>query len=163
LWGTIFYKIYQAVYPAETTLAVPNYSKLPLLEQPTTDSIFTLLVNYRDPFLSRANTSNYSQPRKSYAFNNRSTPNKNRPQQIKKIEKNIPIQKKPPKPFPKIIYQGYQFSGGDTTALLKVDQRFYPAVHVGQMISNIYIMGIYKDSIKIRQDSILRVFVKSSK
>jgi hypothetical protein len=161
LWGTIFYKIYKAVYPDEGILSVPNYNKLPLLEHPTSDSSFSLLLNYKDPFLGKSNFSRVK--KKNYAFNDYSAPSRNSPQPKTEIKKTASTPKKPTKLFPNIVYQGYQFSEGDTSALLKVGQQFHPIVRVGQKINAIKIIGIYKDSIKIKQDSIVRVFIKSSK
>ena len=162
LWGTIFYKIYQAVYPSEPLLPIPNYTNLPLMEQPTTDSSFPLLLNYKDPFLNQLNISDYPTPPRDYTSPIRSSLNRTSPSQPSPT-KNGPLIKKNMIPFPSIIYQGYQFSEGDTSALLKINGRFYPIAKIGQTIDSIELLHIGEDVIEVKWDTTIKTINKTNK
>lgn len=165
LWGTIFYKIYKAAYPSEELFTTPNYSALPLSKQPTADSTYMLLLDYKDPFLGNSlfvdRNSNHTQHEAPTANRIRQNiPNNQRPV-APKITATPNIV--PSKPFPKITYQGLQFSEGDTSALVKIDNQFYPTARKGQLLKEVQINEIYKDSIRVTFEDQTRTFSKLSR
>lgn len=152
VWGLVFYKIYQAVYSGEATFDVPKYDNLPVFEEKQEENNYALLVDYKDPFLGK---------RFNYSSNENTRPRttNNRPKAnitaAKPVVKNV-IQK----PFPVVVYQGFQIMDADTVALLKINNRFYPVARKGNTFQGIQVKGIYKDSIQVQFENQQQAILK---
>jgi hypothetical protein len=146
VWGLVFYKIYQAVYSGEETFDVPKYDSLPVFEEKQEENSYALLVDYKDPFLGKrfnyTSNENTSARATSRNTNNRPKTNIAAP---KPVVKNIAQ-----KPFPKVIYQGFQIMDADTVALVKINNRFYPIARKGNTFQGVRVNEIYKDSIQVQ-------------
>lgn len=156
VWGLVFYKIYQAVYGGGEVLNVPSFNTIPILEEQADEEGYVLLADYKDPFLGKhlKNTSSNvvsSRPRKRTVV---AVPN----QTPKAVVQ--PVIKKTSKAFPTILYQGFQVMDTDTIALLKINQRFYPAARRGEVLQGIELKAIFKDSIQLLYDGQNKTFGK---
>jgi len=154
VWGLVFYKIYQAVYSEEATFDVPHYDKLPVFEDKQEEDSYALLVDYKDPFLGK---------RFSYSINEntppRTTNSNTRPRTNIVAPKPI-VKKAIQKPFPPVVYQGFQIMDTDTVALLKINNRFYPVARKGDIFQGIQVTEIYKDSIQLQFENQRQTFLK---
>jgi len=157
VWGLVFYKIYHAVYGGEEVFDVPEYNNLPVFEEKQREKTYTLLVDYKDPFLgkkfnytsnenSRTRTSNYRNT------TNRPKKNISRPKPVVKITAQ--------KTFPTVVYQGFQIMDADTVVLLKINKRFYPVARIGDSFQGVEVKHIYKDSIQVQFDNQQQTILK---
>jgi len=151
IWGTIFYKIYRVVYPSDNQMSMPSFQALPSYKSNLVDTGFALLLDYQDPFLDKRGNLKYS-PRnnvstKRHTFSSRkgkTKPTSNRNRVLVKPQPN------PIKPFPSIVFQGFQTSDGDTSALIRINNQFYAVAKAGQIYQGVLVEKIYKDSIRLR-------------
>lgn len=155
VWGTIFYKIYQAMQGEDYEFTPPPVRSLPLVNDSSQTQSFALLLDYKDPFLGKEfaaiqtteNNSNYT-PSTSKTSNN----NPNNSQNIRQQPNNPNPNANNPKitiKFPNIIYQGYQIVEQDTVALLKIEEQFIANAREGQQLGTVRLEKIYPDSIRI--------------
>lgn len=160
VWGLIFYKIYQAVYDGEETFVVPEYRTIPVYEERPQDDFYALLVDYKDPFLGKRFDYTTNGNRSSKTTTSRG--NSNRPNRNTKIIQ--PIKKNTPKkPFPTVVFQGFQVMELDTVALLKVNNRFYPTARKGDAYQGIKVKAIYKDSICLEFESQVQTIIRKNR
>lgn len=155
VWGLVFYKIYQAVYGGEEHFDVPQFAALPIFETNQKDSSYALLIDYKDPFLGKR--FNYTSNENSTSRTNVSRNTNSRPSipPVKTI-----VQNRPKKPFPTLVYQGFQIMESDTVALLKINNRFYPIARKGDVFQDVQVKGIYKDSIQVQFENQKKTFLK---
>ncbi|WMX12600.1 MULTISPECIES: hypothetical protein [unclassified Aureispira] len=160
VWGLVFYKIYQAVYGSEEVFDIPQYNKLPVFEEKQEDSTYVLLVDYKDPFLGKRFY--YSSDNNGSAVGSRtkSSRTKSTPPKISKKTPQPIVQNVTSKPFPAIVYQGYQVMDNDTVALLKINNRFYPIARKRDVFQQVHVKEIYKDSIRLQFGQQEQTFMK---
>lgn len=162
IWGTIFYQIYIAVKgEAYTPPNIPNN----LYEDATTETeqeSYALLLDYKDPFFGKdvkqANHRTRSTPNTSSSYNNPYNTgiqnnqagrfNQPKPSQAKTTTQDKSPRTRLPN-FPTIVYQGQQVMNGDTVALLKINKRYYPNARSGDMLGQVQIEAIFRDSLHV--------------
>jgi len=166
IWGTIFYKIYQAIY-GEEDLAIPTITQTFTPKDSSTTSQYQLLLNYKDPFTGKVHT---SIPKNTASYQSRPSNNQNnynvsQPKTTSNPSNNArkrpASQEKtttpPPKtasiPLPTIKYQGFQSINGDTVALLRIDGRYFPNARLGEELRGCTINKITPDALHITFDS----------
>lgn len=146
VWGLIFYKIYQAVYGSEETPAVVPWQPLPTEPSADQSRSFSLLLDYRDPFLRDGSTARRTRSTRPSAAGTPAAANRSF-QAPKKTPKAAAPVTPPATPFPTVIYQGFQVLEQDTIAALKINGQFYPLVHRGERLQAIQVLEIQRDSI----------------
>jgi hypothetical protein len=154
VWGLVFYKIYQAVYNEEEAFDVPQYENLPVFEDQQKEDSYTLLVDYKDPFLGKR--FNYSSKENTRPR----TTNSNARPKVKIVAPKPAVKKTIQKPFPTVVYQGFQIMNTDTVALLKINTRFYPVARKGDAFQGVQVNEIYKDSIQVQFENQQQTFLK---
>lgn len=155
IWGLIFYKIYQAVYGGVDDFEVPSYGALPVFEQVQKDSSYALLLDYKDPFLGQRFSYKNNTPAKPTINRSISTRASNtRRKTVSPTPTVVAI------PFPTVVYQGFQIMNRDTVALLKVNKRFYPIAHRGDVFDGVQVQGIYADSVQVRFEGRMQTILK---
>ncbi|BDS14296.1 hypothetical protein [Aureispira anguillae] len=158
VWGLVFYKIYQAVYGTEDDFVPPKFDAPLVLEDRQQEDSYTLLLDYKDPFLGKH--FKLSQRNGSTVANGGRMNSRPR-QPAKVVKKTIPTAKTPPpKPFPTIVYQGFQVMESDTIALIKINNRFYPVARVGNSFQKVQVEKIYQDSIQLSYENQYKTFLK---
>ncbi|MCH2045458.1 MAG: hypothetical protein MK212_15175 [Saprospiraceae bacterium] len=162
IWGMIFYQIYIAIKGEDyTPPSIPNNLYEDATEQVEQES-YALLLDYADPFFGKGikqiNQQTRSTPNTSLSYNNPyNTGTKNnhagRFNQPTSTQSKATPQDKSPKArlpnFPTIVYQGQQVMNGDTVALLKINNRYYPNARSGDMVSSVQIEAIFRDSLHV--------------
>ena len=111
------------------------------------DDTFSLIANYRDPFLHKQNIK----------YNSKST--------VKKNTKKIVKKNTPPKKnikSPNIKYSGFvqQSSAEKGLGFININGKSY-TVREGDVIDKIKIVRIYKDSIKLKYEEIIKTYYKN--
>lgn len=157
VWGLVFYKIYQAVYGGQEHFDIPEYDHLPVFEEKQKENTYTLLVDYKDPFLGKRfnySSNESTRPRTTNSKNTNTRPKVNQ-QTPKKVIENAPK-----KPFPLFVYQGFQIMNADTVALIKVNSQFYPIARKGNVFQGVEVKKIYKDSIQVQFGNEQQTFLK---
>lgn len=154
VWGLVFYKIYQAVYNEEENFAVPQYDKLPVFEDKQEEDSYALLVDYKDPFLGKRFNYSSNEKTRPRAINSNTRPKANIVAPKPVVKKGIQ------KPFPVVVYQGFQIMDTDTVALLKINNRFYPVARKSDVFQGVQVNEIYKDSIQVQFDNQQKTFLK---
>lgn len=153
IWGTIFYKIYTAIKGEDDVeLPMPNFfasnSGVEAEEE------YSLLLDYKDPFLGKAGFGNGQSRRTRPSNGNTSGRNiqATRPVNPPTKKPANPVQKEPSpvvEPLPEVIYQGYQILQADTVAILKINKQFIPNARKGEVRQAVRIEAIYRDSIQL--------------
>ena len=166
IWGTIFYKIYQAIY-GEKDLAIPTITQTFTPKDSNNVSQYQLLLNYKDPFTGKVHTST---PKSTASYQNKPSNNQNTSKPNRQIITSPPNNNRrrrptpqettttpPPKtasiPLPTIKYQGFQSIDGDTVALLRIDGRYFPNARLGEELRGCIINKITPDALYITFDS----------
>ena len=143
IWSTVFYRIYKAIAPEDTTF-LPTTSYNLAVEKKSKQDTFTLLANYRDPFLGQRST---------YPKRSRSLSPSPPPKRIINTPPPKPVATKPPKKrkpvkFPKVHYKGFVKNHGVTKALVNVNGKSQNLKR-GQEFENVRISRITEDSIQV--------------
>lgn len=151
VWSLIFYRIYN--YVDDQKDFIPDYSeqKLPQDKLSMNDT-FSIIANYRDPFLE---TGNYSERSINTVIQN----NINNPI---KIQNNNVSANNASLRWPSIVFGGIVVNKGSnkTVGLIKLNQIQY-IVQVKQIIENIEVLKIYNDSIIVQLSSEIKTIKKS--
>lgn len=145
IWGLIGYRVYQSMNPTMTLPTTAN-NYLPKAVKDQSLS-FSVMANYRDPFLSNTITAVATQSSQPFSP----------PRSVSVAPPPVIKQQPTPKPkrakrvqFPLIIYKGYIQNNQNQKkrALVKIDKR-QKTMTIGDEMEGIRIMGIYTDSLKV--------------
>ena len=152
IWGTVFYRIYQALVPTDD-FALGTNTFTPIKNTNTSLDTFSLLANYKDPFLGN------SLGRK----NSSSSKVRTTPRQIVPTSKPpaVPKKTKPKKPvlFPAIVFKGYVENKGVKTLLLSIDGK-NRYLRPGQTMDGLTVARAYEDSVSLRLKGVRRTFLR---
>ena len=133
VWGFVFYQL------SSSFLSTPNYAKKETLQKINIDEIkrdtFSIVANYRDPFLGTATSSN-----RSNGSLTKKTSNK------PKIKTEV----KAEKPWPIITYKGMIKNNNSEkrVGIIKIDGKEY-LVKEGDLLKDLKIIEISKQLIKV--------------
>lgn len=131
IWGIIVYKIFSTVGSKES-IQQENISYSSMLPVKTAIDTFSIIANYRDPFLGKMtlSPSENDKPKTS----------------VKKIEKPAPE----PLKWPSIVYRGMikNQKTGKQLYLLTIDKQDN-MMKPGEMISDIELKRVYRDSVEV--------------
>lgn len=154
VWGTVFYKIYIAI--SGESYELPNTPSFFASTKDVVDTeTYTLLLDYKDPFLGKkvgvastkqrnSSTPTYrNQP--SASANIPSTNNKKNANKASKDETPIIVET----PLPEIVYLGWLLQETDTVALLKINTQYIPNARKGDIRQKVRIDEIFRDSIQL--------------
>lgn len=140
IWGIVFYRIFNAVGPDNDPVRMPVREVADFKEEVAQDS-FTLIGNYRDPFLGGMAHGGYVRP------------SVQRPQvQVKNTVKPAPVVKEqePPMDWSFISYHGTisNPSNNKKVLLISVNGRQYMATE-SETIEGVTIVKNFVDSIQV--------------
>jgi len=137
IWGMLFLKIYSN-FGHKKQVFKNNVQKLNAIKDDERDSIFTLVLNYPDPFL-------------------KGTERKPDLTILSSVEKNSSISVVN---WPVIEYRGFMGKNNDDgTGLLKIGESNLLVKH-GQVYSGVKICSITKDSISVEFENVRRWITK---
>ena len=144
IWGIIGYRIYQSIKPEDSYAQATSFPTFTALTNDQTPDTFTLINNYRDPFLSAAPppvTKPVAQVHRPAS----------KPQIIKKVEKPKPPKKQPKVRWPKIAYKGSFKNKGSSRqlALVNINQTEH-FLGINDTASKVRLLNIWRDSIKVK-------------
>ena len=146
IWGLLGYRIYQKLNPGNDFFIPPPQEIFTAVTQ--TDS-FTLLVNYRDPFLGTK-------------LRVPEVPVAHTPPATRRASTVIPKPVSPPqvKPFPQIQYKGLiALKTGRKAALVNIDGKTMNWGW-GESYRELTLLNIYEDSIRVRYGKAEKVILK---
>lgn len=158
VWGTIFYKIYIAMSGNTGDFMPTNPSFQLLAEAKGEEESFELLLNYKDPFLGKKfavagnhQENNYSSRNYQASPMPPSNPTSNKAGSTKPNNGKQPDTKGSIaiNDMPNVIYQGCQIFQEDTVALLKINKHFYANARKGEILEDVLIEAIFRDSLHI--------------
>lgn len=151
VWSVIFYRIYN--YVGEQKDFIPDFSEQKLQQDKSSaNDTFSIIANYRDPFLE---TGNYYEQSTNKPIQN------NTNNSIKIQNDNLPASTATLR-WPSIIFGGIVVNKGSnqTVGLIKLNQIQY-IVQTKQIVENIEIVKIFNDSIIIRFSNEIKTIKKS--
>lgn len=152
VWGTVFYKVYQAIAPTEETVPFSD-SFIPESQIESVQDTFKLLANYRDPFLGRDVNHSKKLVHQPIVVK-RSNPVPVTPQIVKKKKSK---KAKKTIQFPEILFKGYVENKGVKTLLIAIDGK-NQFVHTGQKVDKLRVMRAYEDSVSLSLEGERRTF-----
>jgi hypothetical protein len=132
IWITIFVKIYNSLYPAESRIS-PVYEQKEELSQQLTSDTFSIQNHYRDPFLGK------------------SEPGLKKHGEVISASLVKPSEKPVTASWPNIQYSGLikNQQSKKQLVLLEINGSL-KTVQSGGIIDNIQICRVYKDSIEVK-------------
>lgn len=146
VWGLVLYRIFAKT--GNRPDPVPSASLNTVLSKKKVDAsdTFSLIANYRDPFLGKLPRSIKSQPKKKVQHAGK-----------KRIKKPAPI----PKPWPTIQYGGSikNQRSNDHVAILKVQEE-ERMVALKEELKGIRVNQIFKDSVEVVYNNQTRIIHK---
>lgn len=149
VWGAIGYKLYLSFFSTPELVVQTQKANKPLQLQEAVADTFTLVADYRDPFLG-----NLSRRR-----NQTSSPVTKPKRQTRPT---------PPKPVKKIVWPAIQYGGlvrnkqnEKTLALVRVNEQ-NRLMKLGEKHGEIELQGIYADSILVSMNAETKMVAKGT-
>ncbi|MEL6636635.1 MAG: hypothetical protein AAFR05_07780 [Bacteroidota bacterium] len=137
IWGLLGYRIYQKLQPKSDFFLPP--APITFVAEGQQDS-FTLLVNYRDPFLGGKLRAPEAAPA--------AAPSPANTQVSTRIPR--PVNPRQNRPFPQVIYKGLiDLKDGRKVALTTAKSKTFNW-ETGETFAEMTLLAIYEDSIRIK-------------
>ncbi len=152
IWGTVFYRIYQALVPTDDFVLGTN-TFIPAKATSTSLDTFSLLANYKDPFLGKSLGRKNSSSSKERTTPRRIVPTSTPPAVSKETKLKKPVQ------FPAIVFKGYVENKGIKTLLLSIDGK-NQYLRPGQALEGLSVARAYEDSVSLRLKGARRTFLR---